>query len=254
MVLTRMWRQAPGQWAHLLPPHHADDSPATRRTTEMRRILCLTLLALIAACSEAEQGDRTPSDAGRPDPDDSISAALGDTSPAAPAADPVERWTARLPEGALRRDRACPFECCVYRRWTADSRITLLDRPDADASSTGELVTGTSFDADSGFVRITGVALVAVTDTVTPMVDRSLARGDTLVLLDYVGEGFHNVWLEGEVTEVADFWSSATGNPRGEVIGEPASEWWVHATGPSGSGWFRADAPGVQLSGVDACG
>ena len=94
-------------------------------------------------------------------------------------------------------------------------------------------------------------ALVAVTEEVQPMPDRTLSPGDTLVLLDYVGEGFYNVWLDGDVVEVTDFWSSATDRPRGEVIGEHVTEWWVHATAPDGSsGWFRADAPGVARMGA----
>ena len=217
----------------------------------MRRYLALTLVALVTACAEAENTDRATADRS-----DSVAAASAEPSGStdALAADPVARWTARLPEGALRRDGACPFECCLYGGWTAGSGIPLLENPEADAAETGELVPGQTFSADSGFVQVTGVALVAVTDTVTPMPDRSLAPGDTLVLLDYVGEGFHTAWLDGDLVEVSDFWSSATDRPRGEVIGEHASEWWVHATTDGASGWFRADAEGVQLSGADACG
>lgn len=177
----------------------------------------------------------------------------GDTLSEA-SAGPVDRWLSRLPEGALERGGACPFECCVYGEWEAESRIALLSEPRAGAGPAGELAPGTSFQADTGFVRVTQASLVAVTDTVTPLPDRQLQPGDTLVLLDYVGEGFHNAWLDGEFVEVADFWSSATGQPRGEVIGDHQSEWWVHASTSDGEGWFRADAPGVELGGVDACG
>jgi len=143
----------------------------------------------------------------------------------------------------------------MYGEWEAESDIALVSEPREGAPASGRLAAGTAFQADTGFVRIAEVALIAVTDTVTPMVDRSLAPGDTLVLLDYIGEGSYNAWLDGEFVEVSDFWSSATDRPRGEMIGEHRTEWWAHAVAPDGTeGWFRADAPGVELGGVDACG
>lgn len=220
-------------------------------------VLLIPLLAAIVACAESPQpdaapvGTEDPAMAGNPQPQPTEA---GDSLPEPPAG-PVQRWLSRLPDGALMRGGACPFECCVYGEWEAESQIALVSEPREGASPAGELAPGTSFQADSGFVRVTQVSLVAVTDTVTPMPDRQLQPGDTLVLLDYVGEGYHNAWLDGEFVEVADFWSSATGQPRGEVIGEHQSEWWVHATTGDGTGgWFRADVPGVELGGVDACG
>lgn len=206
------------------------------------------------ACSEAPESRSTP-----PEVSDAVAADSGTT--ATPSTTPelqatLDRWRAKLPEGALMRRGACPFECCVYGEWRAESAIPLVPRP-AETPSAGSstLEPGAAFQADSGHVRVTGLALVAVTEWVAPMPQRRLEPGDTLVLLDYVGEGFHSAWLDGEFVEVSDFWSSATDRPRGEVIGEHSSEWWVHATSSSGtSGWFRADAPGVEIAGADACG
>lgn len=228
----------------------------TRSRAPIPGLLLVPLLLVVTSCAESPQPEAVPVAsedsvvAAAPQPGSNESPESGSDA----SAGPVDRWRSRLPEGALVRSGACPFECCVYGQWEAESRVALVSEPREGASSAGELAPGTSFQADSGFVRISEVALVAVTDTVTPMPDRQLQPGDTLVLLDYVGEGFHNVWLDGEFLEVADFWSSATGQPRGEVIGEHQTEWWVHARASNGTeGWFRADAPGVELGGVDAC-
>src|SRR5690606_38776216 len=90
------------------------------RTSLMRPFLPLFLLTMVAACGAAEDADRAAADRVSP-----VTAAppAPRTEPDSAAADPVERWAARLPEGALRRHGACPFECCVYGSWTADSRI-----------------------------------------------------------------------------------------------------------------------------------
>lgn len=207
-----------------------------------------------AGCSDAREPRSAP-------PEVSERAPLDSGTIAAPAVTPepqatLDRWRAKLPEGALMRCGACPFECCVYGAWRAESTIPLVSTPgEAPSASSRGLEPGTAFQADSGHVRVTGLALVAVTEWVAPMPQRRLEPGDTLVLLDYVGEGFHSAWLEGEFVEVSDFWSSATDRPRGAVIGEHSSEWWVHATSEGGtSGWFRADGPGVEIAGADACG
>lgn len=208
-------------------------------------------LFLATACADTPPPEGTTSEGIVPDTADTVAAA-----PAPPAdTSTIGRWQAQLPEGTLARSGACPFECCLYGEWTAESRITLRASPEQEAPTVGELEPTTVFAADSGFVGVTGIALVAVSEPVNPMPDRELTPGDTLLLLDYVGEGFYNAWLDGEEVQVADFWSSATDRPRGEVIGDHQTEWWVHATAPDGaSGWFRADAPGVELGNVDACG
>src|SRR5688572_4772236 len=118
-------------------------------------------------------------------------------APAPPAGDdPVARWAARLPDSLRHRGNACPFECCVYRDWTPTGDVALRPRP-SHAEAAGTVIPADqTFTADSGFVRITGVSLVAVRDSV-PAENAGgspLGPGDTLVVLDYVGEGHFNVW------------------------------------------------------------
>jgi len=214
------------------------------------RSLPLVVVLALGACADTPPPQEVPAE-DVADAVDTVPAAAETTADTST----TEQWRAQLAAGTLHRSGACPFECCLYREWTAESRIPLRVSPDEASPTGGYLEPGTEFAADSGFVAVTGIGLVAVSEPVMPLPDRELIPGDTLLLLDYVGEGFYNAWFDGEEVQVADFWSYATGDPKGEVIGEHTTEWWVHATRPDGlTGWFRADAAGVELAGVDACG
>jgi len=217
----------------------------------MKRNAFLTGVALaLLACGgddappADEPGSAPPEPAGSPPPGAS--------------ADPVARWTALLPDSLRHRANACPFECCTYGDWTPTGDVPLRARP-----SQGEVVArvippAETFTADSGFVRITGVSLVAVTDSVAPEgpPQPTLVPGDTLVVLDYVGEGYWRVWDGERVRELSGFWGAEVFPVRGELLGGEryAREWWVHATTRAGErGWFNADSV-ARLRGVDACG
>jgi hypothetical protein len=220
------------------------------------RLLLVLAVAGALSCSDGQEGG--PGSEMRADPpaSDAAPVAAPDPRPEASEPDAVARWGARLPHEVLVRRGACPFECCVYGEWVAESSIPLLSEPRLRGQeAVAQLEPGRSFQADSGFVRVTRAALVAVTAVVSAGPERTLAPGDTLLLLDYVGEGFYNAWLNGEVVELSDFWSSTRGDAAGELIGEHRTEWWVHATLRQGeNGWFRADGPGVEIGGADACG
>ena len=172
--------------------------------------------------------------------------------------DPVARWAARLPEGLRHRSGACPFECCTYGDWTPTGDVPLRARPIQAEAVRAMIPAAQTFAADSGFVQVTMVSLVEVTDTVwsDPEGDAPIVPGDTLVVLDYVGEGFWNVWDGERVRQISGFWGAEVTPVRGNLItGERyAREWWVHATTRTGErGWFNADSV-ARLRGVDACG
>jgi hypothetical protein len=185
--------------------------------------------------------------------------------------DPVARFRARLPEGLLRREGACPFECCGYRTWSEPVDLELLSE-----LRTGEPVdtipAGERFEAETGIVFVTGLMLVLPTDTLGAYGDPRPGAplpgepwrpawfpGDTLVVLDYVGEGVFNVWHDGEVAEVSQFWESLNvdlgpGPSRGTSIGKNETEWWVRAHRVDGTvGWFQQPRD-VSPEGADLCG
>ena len=174
------------------------------------------------------------------------------------AADPVARWAALLPDRLRHGANACPFECCVYRDRTPTDEVPLRPEPIHSTLVALRIPAGETFRADSGFVWVTRVSLVAVLDSVMAegLGGTPFLPGDTLVVLDYVGEGFFNVWDGGRVREVAAFWRSAAGSGAGgaEIRGaEYAREWWVHATTRSGrTGRFDADSV-APLRGADTC-
>ena len=151
------------------------------------------------------------------------------------------------------RRGACPFECCVYGEWRAESAIPVRTAARADAAVAYEMRAGERFTAESGYVQVTGPAIVAVMDTVRALPDVTLLPGDTVVVLDYIGEGYWNLWHRGRVLrEVAGFWGAEVQHPAGAYYGDYAREWWVHVTKPQ-EGWFLSDST-ARFSGVDACG
>jgi|GEM_PF-1756206 len=237
----------------------------------MRGAMPLPAMLLALACSGA--GDSPESTVGAdPQPPDSIAAAPdAAASPAATAATPeqraIQRHVAAAGPEALTRWGACPFECCVYRDWVAHGPIPALGEPDAAGTVVDTIRAGTRFQADTGFVRITSPQLVAVEreveayrqpDDGTGAGPVRLQPGDTLLVLEYVGEGYYSVRRGGELLSVEQFWASGQGWPptdrvRGSTLGEYAAEWWVRVTTPAGrTGWI--DAYAADIGNADACG
>jgi hypothetical protein len=167
-----------------------------------------------------------------------------------PADTLVARWAERIPAGLLVRPGACPFECCLYRTWTSTTDVPLRPEPrHGTPPGEGRLAAGEPFEADSGFVRVTGIMLVVPHDTVM-----GYGPGDTLLVLDYVGEGFFNLWDGSGVREVSQFWGAESSLRVAETLGRWEREWWTHATGPEGQrGWFSPDSV-PDIDGADACG
>jgi hypothetical protein len=151
------------------------------------------------------------------------------------------------------RRGACPFECCIYRDWTARAEYDVYAAERGEGAPAFTIPAGTAFRADSGNVHITGVSLVAVADSVSDGDYWAFGAGDTLVVLDYIGEGHFNVWHDGEVRDVAGFWGAERMPAVAEQLGTYEAQWWVHLTLPDGrTGWFRNDPP-RQIDGADRC-
>jgi len=163
-----------------------------------------------------------------------------------------------IPQDVLVRGGACPFECCGYTEWRADSAIAVQAEPRVGDDVSFRIPAREWFDADTGFVRITQPGIVVVQDSVRVEVAggraRVLVAGDTVRVLDYEGEGFWNMWHEGAVVaNVEQFWGGGGSMSRGRVLQEPLREWWVHARLRDGrTGWFLADS--ASFSGADGCG
>jgi hypothetical protein len=112
---------------------------------------------------------------------------------------------------------------------------------------------GTAFRADSGAVFVTAIALAVVDDTVADSPDRLLLPGDTLVLLDPIGEGYWTAWRRGEILESVPPFFESWWRPKqsGRLIGHPEREWWARTSINGRTGWFRPDV--YRVRGADAC-
>jgi hypothetical protein len=182
---------------------------------------------------------------------------LVDTTPMPQHADSaaLARVRGQLPADVLVRRNACPFECCVYGNWLARSDIPFYPTPRPTGPAVFTLSKGEKLRADSGIVYITSIALAVVDDTVVRYRDQTpwLLPGDTLVLLEPIGEGYWTMWRRGEIlNDVPPFFESIPEPRRGRLIGTPRREWWVHATINGRRGWFNADS--AEVLGADACG
>jgi hypothetical protein len=214
------------------------------RTLRTQRSLLLAL-AVCACEGEPAERDATPAPARSATPGPAVEAA-----PAAAAGD----LAARAPDTVLVRRGVCPFECCVYGEWALGTAAPVREAPSVNAPTLFTLAANQRFRADSGFVHITGRQLVVVHDTIDqrPSGPR-FVPGDTLLLLDYIGEGHYHVWTGASVVEVEGFWGAEATRPSTELIGSYARDWWIHATLDEKQGWLLVE-PTLQLIGADACG
>ena len=210
------------------------------------KLKLLLAVLLLGACSR-----ETPQTGSAPD-----SAATAQPAPAMSTTDSiVGRWRARMPDSLLLRRGACPFECCMYSEWALGDSAVVRSSPQRSAAPAFVVQDSTRFQADSGFVRVTQLQLVVVSDTVDQRPYAPLfLPGDTLIVLDHTGEGHFNVWSSGKVVNVEGFWGAERPEPVAEMIGSYAREWWAHITMKDGkNGWLLIE-PQMKLIGADKCG
>ena len=193
---------------------------------------------------------------------------------------PVEQSTAgasigfqdRIPAELLVADSACPFECCTYREWKAPVPLPRLDAP-IDGSPIDTIARDESFEALTGTVFVTSIQLVIVGDSLNGLGEAQppagdsrvpwtahFLPGDTLLTLNYIGEGFYRVWDGADTRELQQFWWPADAEDaapdwarHGRATGTYGSMWWIRSRRADGvEGWFRA--PDRYIPGSDACG
>ena len=80
-----------------------------------------------------------------------------------------------------------------------------------------------------------------------------LHAGDTLFVLEEVGEGRWHARLHGELVSVSSEQIDTDGNYGAKLVRAPYSQWWAHFVVPGfRSGWVLMDE--VKEHGADACG
>ena len=230
--------------------------------------MAAVVLLAFAACEQPGGGrDHAASDSGP-----ARDVAVIDTTPSPALVDSTEiairKWMARVDTTLFTRWGACPFECCVYRDWLAEGRVVVRERPAYRARVVATIPAGQRLQADSGFVRITSPQLVIVTARVEAYrhergtrqggAPDSLAVGDTLLVLEPLGEGHWMMTRGRDLMAAEQFWPSDDGwqpygGARGRALGRHEAEWWAQVRTADGlTGWI--DAYGSDLGNVDACG
>lgn len=162
------------------------------------------------------------------------------------------------PKAPIVMPGACPFECCHYGDWKLRGAATVRSRPSDNAPKSFGLKRGQAVFADSGFVQIDTIGMVVLrTSHVDAMYHTPYGAGDTLLVLNYVGEGQYDAWWHGYSIQTESFWDSLgqTPGPRtvGSVVRNMSMRWWAQIRDSRGRrGWV--DMYKVKASGVDACG
>jgi hypothetical protein len=169
------------------------------------------------------------------------------------------RWPeAPRPKAPVVVHQACPFECCQYGRWTLRERAVVREHPTSNARVLFRPGTGVRLFADTGFVRIDSIGLVVLrTDYLDRMNGVQYVAGDSLLVLDYVGEGVHNGWLRGRAVQTEIFWIPEDPvRPRampGQLVRNVSAQWWARVRDARGRrGWV--DMSRTAVNGADACG
>ncbi|HEX6588332.1 MAG TPA: hypothetical protein VF039_04870 [Longimicrobiales bacterium] len=227
-------------------------------------------MAVWAALALGACADDPPTERGARAAPDTAAArgADGTTGAPSPPGDPtIDAWLARVDSSVFTRWGACPFECCIYRDWVAEAPVVVRQAPRSDARILKTLPAGARFEADTGFVRITGAQLVVVTQPVEAWRHQpgrrdggrpdTISPGDTLLVLENLGEGHVMLTHGDDLVSAEQFWATGSwspyGGPKAEVLGEHAAEWWARVRTADGTdGWI--DAYGSELGNVDACG
>lgn len=190
-----------------------------------------------------------------------IAAITGCADRPAPEATPSEEVAqASAPAGPAvpyRVEGACPFECCMYGEWTATRPLTAYAEAGDTTGVAFTIEPGATFSADTGYVAVIQTGLVVTSRPVEVYrsfeSSRSVGAGDTLYLLDYVGEGVYNAWLADSVYQIE---AAMPGDPAYRTLRDPEQTWWAHAVladGRAGWLWMDENEDGA-ISGYDGCG
>jgi len=158
---------------------------------------------------------------------------------------------------------ACPFECCVYRRWSAVSRLRVYAAERDSGHVAFRIAAGDSFEALTGDVYVVhpGTARVLLAHSLRIGRARvALAAGDSVTVLDPMGEGTYRAYFKGHLTEVFEHDFVPPDPQQAEPTGEwlrmeraPDIEWWVRIRTLDGQeGWLRMDED-QQVDNADSC-
>lgn len=143
---------------------------------------------------------------------------------------------------------ACPGEGCMFDEWLACAAVPVYASLGDAAALITTLEANEQFSVLTGAVVVESPGVVAITrpSRPVPFLDGEdiFQPGDTLYVLDYLGEGFYNTWFEGSFFETEQFWPGPDYFPSsdyeygGSVVQEVGSSFWVQIrSGNRDEGW-----------------
>lgn len=152
---------------------------------------------------------------------------------------------------------ACPFECCIYRKWLANEDINLFSKIKGK-KIIATIKKGQVAEALTGEVHSKPAPMEIVHKY------KNYELGDKVYLLNYLGEGYQKVWFKGEVTteEVSFLYNDAFTDQQkkcsqpskkcwGKILGKQESTWWSKVKLSNGKvGWTDK---GRSFSNINAC-
>jgi hypothetical protein len=149
---------------------------------------------------------------------------------------------------------ACPFECCQYGTWTAESPLIAYQMEVDGPAIAFRIKPGESFTAINGNVHITKPGYVVVSKSYDGFI-----KGDKVYLLTYLGEGAYDLWYKGKkldlnVLNLDKFWANVTEKAS------PLYTWSVLIRrGDGKQGWLRLKNSAKskfwpeKIKGMDSC-
>ncbi|HJP94385.1 MAG TPA: hypothetical protein VJ875_20660 [Pyrinomonadaceae bacterium] len=153
--------------------------------------------------------------------------------------------------------RACPFECCTYRKWKTERMTVAYEQPDRSSRRVGKFKAGTWVTGLTGEVATLPGKFVIFKN------HEKYKPGDVLWVYTPLGEGFYKVWFKGRMyQEELEYMNGPfeqsyptceqTPNCWGRLEKQLQVTWWVKVR--SAEGWVGWSDKPENFSNKDACG
>lgn len=144
--------------------------------------------------------------------------------------------------------KACPFEGCMYRQWTARKPAPVYDTWKPERHQLAQIGTGDKVTGVTGVVITFKPGIIRM-DRDLP--EQGLKRGDLILTYSYRGEGFSAVWFDDKYRSEFDIsfakWPDGSGcggaHCAATYVDLGNKEWWAQVTLASGqTGWVAMNA------------
>lgn len=151
--------------------------------------------------------------------------------------------------------KACPFEGCTYREWTAVSAAEVFDTWKQSGKRIATLPAKAMVTGISGVVITYKPGVIRMNEDLP---QDNLRRGDTILTYTYRGEGFSAVWFKGRFYSSYDIsftkWPDGSGclgtDCAGAYLDLGEKIWWAKVKMSSGVvGWVNMNQ--AEFDGVD---